>query len=528
MKKRLPAILLILAMIFVLVACGNKTSESPAPSTAAEPSATAPSTANDVKYADTIDIIAEGSFVAVGAQVTGATAVFNRVTNALIYDRLINRMPDGSYIPQLATSWDISDDLLTYTFKLREGVNFHNGDKFNAQSVVDTLLAAKESTGSMGADAWRLADSAKAIDEYTVEISLAAVNVEFLYYLATPGAGIVNKAAIDANPVEGAWVGTGAYAVTGFVAGEYTELTRNEGYWGGEQPTRQLIIRWVPEATARTIMMQNGETHMCLNIQPEEIPNFAADTANYTVYSKLGNLSCSLDFNMGDPITGDKNFRLAVASAIDRAEIAEVASGQYGIPETGGTVWGYATEFRNNDIPIVPYDLDKAKEYLAASTYTGGEVELISGTPNHNRAAEIIQEQLGKIGLTLRLFQTDPGTLSPYVIYDNNQAQMVHFVNPFTDTAASCRSVFYPGGASNKAAYNNPEVAALLDLAPTILDRGEREKIYRQIQELVADDLAYITTNYEVRNVVAVAAIGGIDTDPEQNHDFRGIYMTVD
>ena len=519
MKKRMLATILVLAMVFVLAACGNGGSQSSPPATSTAPGGT--------QYADTIDIITEGSFAAIGPTLTGVTALFNRMVNILVYDRLIMRTPAGDYIPQLATSWDLSSDMLTYTFKLRDDVNFHNGYKFTAQSVVDTVVTAHENAGSMASDSWRLVESANAVDENTVEIVLNAVNVEFLYYLTMPGAGIVNKAAIDANPVEGAWVGTGAYAVTELVAGDFATLTRNDDYWGDFQPTRVLNLRWVPEATARTIMMENGETHMCLNIQPEEIPKFAADTANYTVYTKLGNLACSLDFNMNDPITGDKNFRLAVAHALNRAEIAEVASGQFGIPEETGTFWGHSTEFRNNDIPIIPFDLDKAKEYLAASSYDGGEVELISGTPNHNRAAEMIQEQLGKIDINVRLFQTDPGTLSPYVTYDNNQAQMVHFVNPFTATAASARSVLYPGGASNKASYNNPAVNELLDRAPSVADRGEREALYKEIQQLVADDLAFININYEVRNVVAVAAIGGIDTDPEQNHDFRGIYLEV-
>ena len=198
------------------------------------------------------------------------------------------------------------------------------------------------------------------------------------------------------------------------------------------------------------------------------------------------------------------------------------------MPETGGTFWGYETEFRNNDIQMLPYDPDLAKQYLAASVYKGEEVELASGVPVFHRGAEMIAEQLGRIGINVRLFQTDAPTLQSYANPLNNQAQMIHHTNNFNKSAVSARGSYYSTGASNRSSFNNPLVDELVDKAPTITDPKEREAVYRQIQEILYEDLPYISIYNLINCTITSSAVGGIILDSDNNHDYRGIFMVLE
>ena len=223
--KGITAILLALMMCLALVACNGGTTDdagttqpggttspggttgpgsstSPnAPIVPVQPDAPAPE-GEDVRYAEAIDILAVSSVVVIDCQAPGATSDVNRCIYSCIYDRLIALTPEGEYVPELATSWE-SADAQTFTFQLRNDVYFSNGDKFTAQDVVDTILIGKESVGSMAFDTWRPVDTVTAVNDYTVEIVLSEVNADFLFNLRLPWASIINKAAREANPVEG-------------------------------------------------------------------------------------------------------------------------------------------------------------------------------------------------------------------------------------------------------------------------------------------------------------------------------------
>ena len=555
--KKIAAILLALTLILVLAACsgGGKTSNnttspspgtnSPAPSAPAStpspgspppppaPGLLAPGDVIDapeddnVTYADSIDCLSEGPVNFLDPHTPGAGATSTRVLYTMIYNKLINRIEGQGYFPELATSWS-SDDMKTWTFKLREDdIYFHNGDKFTAQDVVDTVLNGKENPGSMAFDVWRDVASASVIDKNIVEIVLNAPNAAFEYSISLPGASIINVAARSADPVEGAWVGTGPYKVSKFVSGDHTTVVRNDDYWGGAPITRQVTFHFIPEVAARTIMMQNNEAQLAFHIVQTDVPKFIEDKENYIVYSYLSNACNSLAFNSYDPITSDMNFRMAVAHAVERTEIAIVAAGDWATPDVEGTYWGFGTEFRNHDIPIIPYNLDLAKEYLAKSVYNGEEIEIISGNVECNRAVEMVREQLGKIGIYIKLFQTDAQTINPMTAY-GTKIQMVLYMGDFNSSAGSARRVFYPNGSSNRASYNNPVVNELLDKAPSTVDLKEREAIYRQVQEIVAEDLPYLNLYWMRRSVVTNSKLGGILINTDLCHDFRGIFLVVD
>ena len=543
---RILAIILSLALsVGILAACGGSdnagTSQqpggsspapggsSPAPggsSPAPGGSSPAPggnSPAPDVRYADSIEILTESTFAVLDPYNPRGVGSAIQSVYSCVYDKLVNNA-NGEFIPELATSWE-TDDYKTYTFHLRDDVYFSNGDKFTAQSVVETCEVGMEIPGITAYDLWRLVDNMTVVDEYTVKMVLTDTNVDFIFRLTSQGGNVVNKRARAEDPVEGAWVGTGAYTVSEF-SSDNIVLIRNDNYWGGLMPTRQMTFRFLPEVASRAIALQNGDSQVSLDLSPQDMP-FFEESDDFNVIPFVSNVMNSVGFNVTDPITGDLNFRKAVAYGVNGPEIALVSSGNYAIPVPDGSFWGYGTEFRNTAIPLIPYDIDLATQYLAASNYSGEEIEIVSGNPDTNRGSQLIQEQLKKIGINTSLYQTDNPTISAYARYDNNQAQMLFYLNNFTYIASSARSTLYPNGTQNTASYNNQAVADLIDRGPTIVDTKEREAMYKQLQETIVDDMPYYGVYYIQRCITTVSGFGGIIVNPDSWHIFRGAYVEL-
>ena len=549
MKKKLLAILLVTVMVFAIVACGNGGSDqqqsaaptgsapaapSPTPSSAASPAPTdqAPVDAiplpEEARVMDAITILGESPLVGLNTQSPITTGPVYRAVYSCIFDTLIMYSAvENEYYHELAKEWDISEDWKTLTFYLRDDAYFSNGDKFTAQSVIDTYELASQALGAEALETWRTVETVTAINDYTVEIVQRETNVDILYRLSLPWSSIVNKRAIEADATEGYWVGTGAYTVTELVPGDFVTIERRDDYWGGIMPTRQMTYKWIPEVGARTIMLQNREAEISLSSAPQDIPIMKQDPS-LTVVEFYANTVYTMGFNMDHPVLSDKNFRLAVAHALSMPEIARVANGDWATPARDGATWGYDTEFRNPNLPAIQFNLDLAREYLEASNYRGEVIEICSGDANANRALEIIQEQLNQIGINTTLYPADMATISAYAIYGNNQAEMVHYICTFGNDARSARNSFYPFGMSNRASYNNPAVNTLLELAPTISDAAAREQIYWQVQELVAEDMPYFPMYDVIRTRISQKGVGGIVNDPDMNHCFKGVFIALD
>ena len=511
--KKVLAILLAVFMFIGIAACGDGDKKE--------------TTGDGAKVADLVDILLPDAVTTPDPHHTGGAGSGHRAVFRCIFDRLVSRTLAGDYVPELATSWD-TDDMQSWTFHLRNDVTFHNGQKFTAQDVIDTVASAQANPGTVGFNSWGGVDTITATDEYTVQIVLNTVNVDFLFFMSDPGAFIINKAARDADPVVGAYMGTGAFYVDDFVSGEYITLTRNEDYWGDAPLSRQLRFSWVPEMTARPIMLQNDESHFAWRLTPEDVPIFENDPEHFTIHRFTENACFSLAFNMNDPITGDINFRRAVAYAMNLADIGMAAEGNNAVIQQDGTFWGYSTEFRNTGIPRIQQNIDTAKQYLADSSYDGEEVEIMAALPPNIKAAEMMVEQLGAIGININLFITDIATLNSVAGYGNDVTQMVVTVSPFNSSAASARNYLHPAGSGNRSNYNSPQVNDLFEQAATTIDKAAREAIYKQIQVIVSEDLPMINHFHLTFPMVSVSNFRGFIIDPDQNHDFRYVYLELE
>ena len=464
---------------------------------------------------------------------------FNWATNnsssnmafTMVYDRLVERDPDtGQYIPRLAVSWE-TEDFKTFTFRLRDDVYFHNGDKLTSADVLwTTLIGGSSGPGSAAWAAWGNISSISAPDAHTITLSLGRVNVDYLFNLSMPGAGIVSQRAMEKDPENGTQIGTGAYMVEDFSRHDFVRFVRNGNYWDRLAETRHVTFRFVPEMSNRYIMMLSQESHISFGIPEWDMPLFQHDPENFTVRTLTFNDPQGLSFNLDDPITGDYHFRMAVMHAMDKTEIASAASGVWARADyDSGTVWGLNTEFRNDGIPAIPHDPGEARRHLALSGYNGESVEIAAGIPTNIRAAYALQSQLEELGINATVYELDSPSLIAYTMDRDSGSQMAFFPIRMDESSGSYRNMFSPEGSQNRMNYNNPLITRMLEEASLMIDVNRRREHYMRMQEIIAEDAPFVNVFWRSYGVVAASGIGGV-TIPSDNRlvDLRWIYMIQD
>lgn len=526
MKKALGLILCLVLSLSSFVGCSG-TNGSTVTTSGSGTAATSGTTAPEVKYAENLNVIIDNTKIAAINPIgSGGPGSATGWVYKMVYDSLITMDEDGNYLPNLALSWE-STDWKTVTFKLRNDVKFSNGDPLTADDVVFTVEQALANPGSVAGATWTAVESAKAIDSTTVQLTLKKVYPQILFDASGQFACIMSKKAVTADPEKGVWVGTGAFTITAFASNDSVSLKRNDGFWGELPKTKTMTLRYIPEESTRLMMLQNGEADICFSLNAQDLPLVEADKEKYVTASYVSNNCMDIGFNMNDPICGDKNFRMAVASALNRSDIALGAVGANGIPETTGTFWGYVTPFRNKDIKIIPYNLDEAKKYLAASPYKGENIELVTSISTLIAASEVIQQQLSEIGINITIKQTDPASLMAYATYKDNKCQMYCFVGAFGFNPYSAYGVYYPGAAQNRASYNNPEITQLLDKVQVEADAAKQKELYFKIQELAAKDNPFINLFYMKQTVAALKGVEGFVLKSDVSHDLRNMYKVI-
>ena len=478
------------------------------------------------RFADEIVIITDGNGGSVVNPFYPAitiTAIF--WTYNMIYDRLLYPVGVGEQGPNLATEWK-TDDFVTFTLKLRDDVYFHNGDKFTAKDVVFTATTGRDSPGTVSNNIWAGVKEVNAIDDYTVEIVLNNINVDFWYLLARNDAVILNERAIAEDPEKGPWVGTGAYILNEFVPLDHWYFERNDNYWGNPPITRNITMLHIPEPNTRIIMLLNGEAQIVFQTPKEDLHMFR-DDPNYVFFQHIINNASPIVFNLSHPVLSDWNFRMAVASAVDKEEIAMVVGSDYIFPDYEfGALWGYMTEFRNTDLKQIPEDLEAAKRYLDASVYNGETIIMTTALPENTKAAEIVQQQLNRIGIKTELNKVEMPAIS--ALHQSGQLEMLVTGSQFYLNGATIRNNVYPGAPSNRAQYENPEVTDLLDRAAREFDYNTRGELYKEVQRIIAEDLPFFNLFWTAAIHVGVKGIGGFNLPADMYYDLRYIYWQLE
>ncbi len=332
----------------------------------------------------------------------GAAQAIDSVLYSNVFEGLTRFMADGSVVPGLAKSWVISEDGLTYTFLLQDGVMFHDGTAMDAEDVKFSLDRAR-AEDSTNAQKGLFADIAEVtvIDPLTVEVTLAQENGSFLFNMAWGDAVIVAPESIEtiaSNPI-----GTGAFTFADWVQGDRLELTRNDAYWGTAPALETATFRFISDPTAAFAAVMAEDVDAFVGFPaPENLPQFEADPRfQVLVGNTEGETILSINNQM--PPFDNVLVRQAVSLAIDRQAIIDGAMFGYGTPI--GTHFAPHNPDYVDLIANSAYNPDRARELLAEAGFADGFTTTLKLPPPSyaRRGGEIIAAQLRDVGITAEI-----------------------------------------------------------------------------------------------------------------------------
>ena len=411
---------------------------------------------------------------------SAAAGAIDQVLYSNVFEGLTRFMGDGSVVPGLAQSWEISEDGLTYTFRLQDGVTFHDGTTMDAEDVKFSLdrARAEDSTNAQKALFADIA-SVDVVDPLTVQITLSQPNGNLLFNLAWGDAVIVAPESIDT--IKTAPVGTGAFTFTNWVQGDRIDLARNPDYWGEAPALSAATFKFISDPTAAFAAMMAEDVDAFSGFPaPENLPQFEADPRfQVLVGSTEGETILSIN-NKQAPFDNPK-VRAAVAHAIDRQAIID------------GAMFGYGTPIGTHFAPHNPayvdltgtsaHDPEKARALLAEVGLADGFTTTLHLPPPSyaRRGGEIIAAQLAEVGITAEIINVEWAQWLETVFRGKNFGlSIVSHTEPM-DIGIYARPDYY-------FQYDNAAFQDLMAELTGTTDPDARTKMLQQAQEIIAND----------------------------------------
>jgi len=414
----------------------------------------------------------------------------------LMYQGLMYESASGTALPLLAEDVSVSDDGLTYTFKLREDVMFHNGDLMTSEDVKYSYDYIRDAeNGSPGAGDFQSIEEIETPDDATVVLTLSQPNSALLMTLTNKYGGVIPAGYFDSPDAENQMnvesVGTGPYKLVELRKNSNLTLASHEGYWGDEGPyIDEIVFEFMPTSAAIVVALQNARVDLAVlpRIQDAEQLQGAEGIAIET-FPSLNHKALDLDGNY--PPLDDVRVRQAIASAIDKSVVAQAAApGQH---QVLGTItagmqdsWGLPLE----EVPFQERDVERAKELLAEAGLEDGfdiDLTIINGYDWMNPAAVVITQQLDEVGIRVKTKKVELGTW----IENFQQAKMGFTMNDW-GSQPDPNLLFYrhfhanPEGSDFRN-WDNAEASKLLDEGIATADQEERASIYKEFQKVLGE-----------------------------------------
>jgi peptide/nickel transport system substrate-binding protein len=413
-----------------------------------------------------------------------APVAIGQVTWQNIFEGLTTIDKDGQIRPQLAESWEISEDGKTYTFKLRQGVTFHNGVAFDSSVAKFTIDRAR------GADSvnpqkryFASIDAVETPDAGTLVLKLKQPAGSLLYWLGWPSSVMVEPKSAEDNKTTP--IGTGPFTFVSWAKGAKVDLARNADYWNKDVSValETASFRFVNDPQAQAAALQAGDVDAFPEFgAPELVSSFEGSEKLATV---IGNTELKVVAGMNNarkPFS-DKRVRQALMMAVDRAMVVEGAWSGYGTP--------IGSHYTPNDrgykdlTGVYPYDAEKAKALLAEAGYPDGFSFTIKAPQMvyAQRSSQILQALFAEIGVTMNIETTEfPAKWVADVLKaaDYDMTIVAH-AEPM-DIDIYARDPYYFN-------YKNPAFNEVLEKVEATADPAEQDRLYGEAQTILAEDV---------------------------------------
>ncbi len=448
---------------------------------------------------------------------SAAAGAIDQVTYANIFEGLTRFASDGSIVPGLAESWEISDDGLVYTFRLREGVKFHDGTTMDAEDVKFSLDRARgEESQNAQKALFSAISEVNVIDPLTVEIRLSQPNGNLLFNLAWGDAVIVAPESIDdikTNPV-----GTGPFRFSNWVQGDRIEIVKNPDYWGTPARLDKATFKFISDPTAAFAAVMAEDVDVFTGFPaPENLAQFEADPRfQVLVGSTEGETILSTNNKM--PPLDDVRVREAIAHAIDRQAIIDGAMFGYGTPI--GTHFAPHNPAYVDLTGLSQYDPELSRKLLAEAGYPDGFTTTLKLPPPSyaRRGGEIIAAQLAAVGIKVEITNLEWAQWLEEVFRGKDYGlTIVSHTEPF-DIGIYARPDYY-------FQYDNPAFQGLMEELNATTDPTKRAAILGAAQAMIAKDYVNGYLFQLAALTVANAKVAGLWANaPTQATDLTAVY----
>ena len=518
MKKKISLMLAAaLTAGLALTGCGgSKTSDTTDNTAGAENESTAEVKGVDVDTTDYLVAALNADIQTADVQKTSKDyeVPFN------IFDRLVDVEvgTDGNskIVPSLAESWDISDDGLEYTFHLRQGVKFHNGNDFTAEDVAYTfhrMLTVEGGVNTEFIDQIKGADELLAgetdtlegvevVDDYTIKVTLKEPFAGFLASISSPGVSIYDSEATEAAGDQfgmdpAVTVGTGPFEFSSWSFNNQLVLTRNEDYWKGASGLPGVVIKIIPDTETQSMMFESGELDILdLDYAADSADRFTETYPDQIVQGpRVGIVYFTMNFNK-EPFQ-DVRVRKAVQMSIDRQAILDALYGGRGQVEQG--IFPHGLIGFNPDQEEIKYDPEAAKALLAEAGYADGfDMEIAadsSASDTMTMALEIVSDQLAEVGIRAEIKNYDESTW----LETRKSGELGSFMSTWSADYNDPDNFIYTFFGNEEKTrirsinYPDTEVMERVAKARTIVNEDERLAEYKALEEkLIHEDAAWV------------------------------------
>ncbi|MGH9173658.1 MAG: ABC transporter substrate-binding protein, partial [Vicinamibacterales bacterium] len=446
----------------------------------------------------------------------------------LLFNTLVGYDPDFNIVPELAESWDVSDDGTQITFNMVANATFHDGTPCDATAVewnINRVLDPEVNSPLRSQLEESIAEIV-VVDATTLQLNLTQAWRPLLAALGERPGFIISPTAAEElgeqfalNPV-----GSGPFRFVEWTPDNHITLERFEDYWDNDKTNLDGIeIRHVPDGQVQLTMIRTGEAHLIDAVSPSLLATVEGDDT-VAIEELQSARFAGTHFDVDKPPFDNADLRSAINFATNREEIQSViyaGTGRIATHPLGGG-WAFDPSLDNQ---FQSYDPDLAAQHLEQAGYDGETLTLTcSNTPSDQQLAQLLQQEYQQAGINVELEVVNAADAFAMVKDDTTNWTTTSWA-PRADPDGLLRILWHSTGFQNTTGYNNPEVDALLDEAATIYDTEEAKALYRQVEEIVSTNADYTYHVWPSVFAVRRSEVGNFVFHPDLIIRMREFYL---
>ncbi len=436
---------------------------------------------------------------------------FGLMTTHLAFSPMYFLYPDGHIEYILADSFEASEDGLTYTLKLKEGLKWSDGQPITADDIIFTYQTHNDRSENLFIAGKPI--ELEKVDDLTVLFKLPAVSASVIETLSAevsilPKHYFENRNSFDINMLEETVVGSGPYVLSEYKTGQYLKFDKNPNYSLGEPSIETIILKIIENNDTASLALQNGEVDVWVGV-PDLLGPFEGN-ANYVINNYSEGRVAYLRLNPNTEAMKDKEYRKGILYALDRGDIMKAGYTDENFYKLSYSFLPPSNMYYTEDVEKWTQDIDKAKE-LTANGPKKVKICFIEDNSVITNQALIVQNQLANIGIEAELVGVNQAAYMSIAYDKTNTEYDIFFGGYVMGVDPEVFAPLFVSTTDNMIMYNNKEIDALFAKGNITLDQSERMEIYKEVQRLVSEEAIFYPFGSNLRTLVTSARVEGIE-----------------